>query len=598
MRTSIATVCLSGGLTEKLHACAAAGFDGVEIMEADLLAAFESPEEIQALCRRLGLSIDMYQPLRDIEGVSTGLFEENLRRAEAKFELMERLGTRLVLLCSNVATATVADETVAAAQLGALADLAAEHGIRIAYEALAWGRYVSDYRDAWRLVQLADRPNLGLCLDSFHILSRGHDPSEIESIDAEKLFFLQLADAPALDLDVLSWSRHHRLFPGEGAFDLVGFLGHVLRAGYDGPLSLEVFNDTFRQTDVRRTAQHAQRSLRWLADRAAAAGGWSTGRLAPAQPPLGVDFVEIAGQDLAAVDEMLDRLGFAFAGRHRSKPVRLWTAGDASIILNEQDRGLEPRIAALGLLVADAEAAAEHARGIGAPPVFRRISAGDQELPAVFAPDGTEVYWADGPASASWRAEFGGGLASADGLLGIVDHVNLTSPWQDFDETVLFGAGVLGLEAEASSEVPGPLGLVRSVVMRSADGAVRLAMNLAPPAAPALPRHLAIRVDDAVAVASAARQRGMEFLPVPDNYYDDLAARFALDPAFGARLRGLGLLFDRDDAGAFIHGYTPTIGGVFLEIVQRIDDYRGYGATDAPIRLAAQRVAALQLTSW
>lgn len=264
MRTSIATVCLSGSLTDKLHACAEAGFDGVEIMDTDLLVSYESPEEIRALCSRLGLSIDLFQPFRDFEGVEDDLLADNLRRAEAKFRLMERLGADTVLVCSNAGTATVDDDERVAQQLGQLADLASSYGIRIAYEALAWGRYVNDYRHAWRLVELADRPNLGTCLDSFHILARGHDPSAIEDIPGEKIFFLQLADAPQLDMDVLSWSRHHRLFPGEGSFDLTQFLTHVLRAGYTGPLSLEVFNDTFRQTDVVSTAAHARRSLTWL----------------------------------------------------------------------------------------------------------------------------------------------------------------------------------------------------------------------------------------------------------------------------------------------------------------------------------------------
>src|SRR5690606_39438957 len=166
----------------------------------------------------------------------------------------------------------------------------------------------------------ADRPNLGVCLDSFHILSRGHDPAAIEEIPAEKIFFLQLADAPELDMDVLSWSRHHRLFPGEGDFDLVDFMTHVVRAGYRGPWSLEVFNDTFRQTDTVRTAVHAHRSLVWLADRTAAANAWDDGRLGEAQTATGLDFVEIAGADLAEVDELLAQLGFAFEGRHQSKP--------------------------------------------------------------------------------------------------------------------------------------------------------------------------------------------------------------------------------------------------------------------------------------
>lgn len=594
MRTSIASVCLSGGLVEKLHACAEAGFDGVEIMDADLVAAYESPEEIRALCHRLGLTIDLFQPFRDFEGVDDQTFTDNMRRARAKFEVMQRLGADMMLLCSNVATATVPDFDVAATQIGALADLAAEYGIDIAYEALAWGRYVSDYRDAWDIVQRADRANLGVCLDSFHILSRGHDPAAIEEIDPDKLFFLQLADAPNMDMDVLSWSRHHRLFPGEGDFDLIDFLSHVILAGYRGPLSLEVFNDTFRQTDVTRTAAHALRSLRWLYDRTAAQNDWSALQLDAPQPPRAVDFVEVSGEDLSAVERTLSQLGFSFGGRHRTKAVRLWEAGDARVILNEQVRTPGSRLVGLGFEVGDAAAAARRAQAIGAPQVFRRTYAGDYELPAVASPDGTEVYWNSQSAADSWLDEFEGRVPLADaaaepGLRGVIDHLNVAYPWQEFDEAVLFNTSVLALDSAPPSEVPGPRGLVRSQVMRTRDGAVRLAMNLAPPTAPELPRHVAIRVDDAVAAARRARARGLAFLPMPSNYYDDLDARFGLEPELLAELRELDLLYDRDAQGSFIHFYTPTIGDIFFEIVERRGDYDGYGAASAPVRLAAQR---------
>lgn len=588
MKTSVATVCLSGGLVEKIHACAAAGFDGVEIMDADLVAAPESPEEIRALCDRLGVRIDMFQPFRDAEGVDDDTFADNLRRASAKFDIMERLGTDLMLLCSNAGTATTGDEDVIVRQLAAIADLAAERGIRIAYEALAWGRYVDDYGDAWRLVERADRPNLGICLDSFHILSRGHDPAGIEQIPSEKIFFLQLADAPALDMDVLQWSRHHRLFPGEGDFDLTRFLGHVLRAGYSGPLSLEVFNDTFRQTDVVRTAAHARRSLTWLADRTAAENGWSDSRLAEPQDAHGVDFVEVAGGDLHEVDQLLGQLGFAFRGRHRSKPVRLWSAGEARIVLNEQIRSAEPRLSGLGLTVDDARAASARAASLGAAPVYRRTYSGEVELRAVASPDGTEVYWNDRDPEQSWIREFEGGTDES-AFSGEIDHVNVSYPWQEFDEAVLFMSSVVGLDSDQAADVPGPRGLVRSQVMRSRDGIVRLPMNLAPPTAPVPHRHIAIRVDDAVDVARRARENGLTFLPIPQNYYDDLQARFALETDLLDTIRSLGLLYDRDGDGDFIHFYTPTFGGLFLEIVERRGGYDGYGAPGAPVRLSAQR---------
>ena len=599
MRTSIATVCLSGTLRDKLHAAAAAGFDGVEVFEPDLVAAPESPEEIAAMARRLGLSLDLYQPFRDAEGVTEEEFSRVLHRARSKFELMKRLGIDTMLVCSNVATATVDDDEVSAGQLRRLGELAAEHRVRIAYEALAWGTYVDDYRRSWRIVELADHDAVGVCLDSFHILSRGHDPAAIEEIPGSKIFYLQLADAPDLTLDVLSWSRHHRLFPGEGAWDLGVFVGHVLRTGYSGPLSLEVFNDVFRQTDVDRTARQARRSLTWLEDLVArqATGTslpQSLARLPEVAQPVGLDFVEVRAEDTGEVDVLLGQLGFTFRGRHRSKDARLWTEGPARVVCNEQHaRDRSPTLAAVGFEVESPSVSAARARDLRASPVYRRTLASELELPAFRAPDGTEVFLgpttADG--EASWVPEFEGGHDPRGSLLTGVDHVNLAEPWQCFDEAVLFYSSVLGLTPSAGQEVPSPHGLVRSQVVRSDSGGCRLALNVAPLAwdeAGTFPQHVAFGTDDIVGVARRAVDRGLVPLAIPQNYYEDLLARFDLSVAEVGRLAELGLLYDRDATGDFTHFYTATVGNVFLEVVQRRGGYDGYGAPNAGVRLAAQ----------
>ena len=589
MRTSIATVCLSGSLEDKMTACAEAGFDGIEVFEPDLVATHVSPEEVRARAERLGLTLDLYQPFRDFEGVTEDLLADNLRRAEARFRVMQRLGIDTVLVCSNVATATVDSDDVSAAQLRRLGDLAASYGVRVAFEALAWGRYVDDYRRAWRIVELADHPAVGVCLDSFHILSRGHDPAEIEKIPGDRIFFVQLADAPALSMDVLSWSRHHRLFPGEGDFDLAAFVGHVCRTGYDGPLSLEVFNDTFRQTDTLGTAVHALRSLVALADRTARTEQAALPTIPALAAPVAVDFVEIRAEDTSEVEVVLEQLGLGFRGQHRTKPVRLWSAGEVRIVLNEQyAHGVAPRVAALGLQYDDVDAAEARAEALGVGRVPRRVQAGEQRLPAFAAPHGVELFLAPAAAEPAWTEEFEHGVAGDDALHRTVDHVNLLSTWEEHDETVLFHSTVLGLEAGATTEVASPQGLVRSRVMRTASGAVRLPLNVLPALVDTHPEHVALACSDVVAVARRARERGMRFLPIPANYYDDLAARFGLDEELLDVLREHQLLYDRSPAGEFLHFYTRRVGGVFFEVVQRIDGYDGYGADSAPVRLAAQ----------
>ncbi|PNI08840.1 4-hydroxyphenylpyruvate dioxygenase [Arthrobacter sp. AFG7.2] len=620
MRTGIATVCLSGTLKEKMQACAIAGFDGIEIFEQDLVTSPLSPENVRTMAADLGLGLDLYQPFRDFDGVTPDLLKANLRRAEAKFKLMSRLGMDTILVCTNVATATIDDDGLRASQLSELAELAGDHGVKVAYEALAWGKYVNDYEHAYRLVEMVDHPNLGTCLDSFHILSRDWDTAPIEKIDAEKIFFVQVADAPKLSMDVLSWSRHYRVFPGEGQFELAKFMGHVVRAGYTGPVSLEVFNDVFRQSDVDRTAVDAMRSLIWLEEQSAnwlaagpegaASSGAASRRRYPMElatlpkvsEPAGFNFAEVKADDTVQLEKLLGQLGFAFEGRHRTKDVQLWTMGQARVIINEQAAShAEPAIAALGFDVASPVIASARAQQLKAPVVARRVQADEEVFQGIAAPDSTEIFLCQGSpdGTAAWTHEFGEGLErTGQAQNAVIDHVNLAQPWQHFDEAVLFYTSALALEPQPFAEVPSPSGLVRSQVMQTSDAAVRLVLNLAPAQQAAVQgtqtvrktyqEHIAFAVDDLVATARAAQDRGLEFLQIPANYYEDLDARFDLEPGFLATLKELNLLYDRDADGEFLHFYTATVGSVFFEMVERRGNYDGYGAPNAPVRHAVQ----------
>ncbi|MFW9085409.1 bifunctional sugar phosphate isomerase/epimerase/4-hydroxyphenylpyruvate dioxygenase family protein [Pseudomonas sp. P2758] len=264
MQRSIATVSLSGTLPEKLEAIAAAGFDGVEIFENDLLYYDGSPREIKQMCADLGIAITLFQPFRDFEGCRRDRLARNLERAERKFDLMQELGTDLVLVCSNASPDSIGDQQVLIDDLRLLAEHAGARGLRIGYEALAWGRHVNTYQQVWDIVRQADHPSLGVLLDSFHTLSLKGDPRAIAEIPGDKIFFVQMADAPILAMDVLEWSRHFRCFPGQGEFDLPGFLAPIIQSGYTGPLSLEIFNDGFRAAPPRANAADGLRSLLYL----------------------------------------------------------------------------------------------------------------------------------------------------------------------------------------------------------------------------------------------------------------------------------------------------------------------------------------------
>ncbi|MCR6482930.1 TIM barrel protein [Amycolatopsis sp. OK19-0408] len=591
-RRSIATVCLSGTLEDKLTAAARAGFDGVEIFENDLVASSWPAKEIGEHCAELGLSIDLYQPFRDFEAVPPDVLARNLRRAELKFDVMAALGADTMLVCSSVSPDAVDDDDLAAEQLHLLADRAAARGIRIAYEALAWGRFVNTYEHSWRIVRRAAHPALGLCLDSFHILSRGSDPAAIRTIPGEKLFFLQLADAPRLQMDVLQWSRHHRLFPGQGAFDLTAFTGHVLAAGYRGPLSLEVFNDVFRQADPAPAAVDAMRSLLVLQE---SLGGTD---LPPAPALAGPAFVELAVDDTAEPElaKALHGLGFAETGHHRSKPVRLWQQGDARILLNGSAPAGGASVGAVAVESADPAGSARRAQRLLAPILPRGHRADEADLSAIAAPDGTSVFFCR-TAGESWLGDFT--VTSAPGpSAGVtgIDHLALTQPFDHFDEAALFYRAVLGLAPEPVTEFAAPFGLVRSRTVADPSGRVRVALESAllrrGDWAPGVrePQRITLSTVDALASARRMRELGAPLLEIPANYYDDLDARLA--PPLLPELREQSVLYDRDEHGELLHFCTVVLGGrVFFEVVQRVGGYAGDGAVNAPVRMAAQRRA-------
>jgi 4-hydroxyphenylpyruvate dioxygenase len=294
---------------------------------------------------------------------------------------------------------------------------------------------------------------------------------------------------------------------------------------------------------------------------------------------------------------MLAQLGFTFRGQHRRKPVTLRSAGDARIIINTQrSRGITAEVSGFGIQDPDAALGTRRATALKAPAVPRHHTSDEQPLHGFTAPDATEVFFGTTSSEPAWAPEFGNGNKPADtGLVTGIDHINLAQPWQAFDESVLFYTSTLNLQARPGTEVPSPMGLVRSQVLRTDDGAVRLALNIVPHGlenttdrALAYPEHIAVHTDDIVALARRAVGAGMEFLAVPNNYYEDLAARFGLDAATLGQLQELNLLYDRDEHGEFLHFYTETVGTMFLEVVQRRGGYDGYGAPNAPVRLAAQ----------
>lgn len=610
---AIATVCLSGALDEKFEAIAAAGFKAVEIFENDLTSFDRSPREIRAMADALGLQIAVYQPFRDFEGMPDDLRAKTFARAERKFDLMQELGCDLLMVCSNVSPQSIGGIDRAARDLRELAERAAARGMRVGFEALAWGRHINDYRDAWEAVRRADHPALGLVLDSFHVLSRGTDLNAMRSIPGDRIFLVQLADAPKLDMDYLSWSRHFRSFPGQGELPVIDFMRALQTTGYDGLVSLEIFNDEFRAGAARRVATDGRRSLIQLFDDLRRGDTSANKLLPPRAESRGVEFIEFALDEAAAArfEKVLASLGFRKAGVHRSKPVTRWAQGAINIIINLDKQGFAhsyniahgASVCAICLRVNDAAAAVARAQALLDKPFQQAVGPGELFIPAVHGLGGSLLYFVDDSSDLGkwWNIDFAEAESSATPDAGLisVDHIAQSMFYDEMLNWILFYTSLLDVTPMKAEDVIDPGGLVRSQALQSPNGDLRIVLNASQSSRTLSSRflseffgsgvqHMAFATKDIRATAKALRANGAAILPIPENYYADLKARGDLSAEEADDLRAHGILYDRNAGGEFLHLYMPAFDDrFFFEIVER-RGYGGYGAANSFVRLAAQ----------
>ena len=616
MKTSIATVSISGALDAKLRAIADAGFSGAEVFENDLLSTHLSAREIAAMMGDLGLACTMFQPFRDLEGLPAAQRARAFDRLERKFDVMEELGTDLLLVCSSCSPQAEGDRGRILADLAEAGERAAARGLRIGYEALAWGRHVNDHREAWSLVRDVDHPALGLVLDSFHSLSRKIPSSSIGDIRADKLFIVQVADAPLLDMDYLGWSRHFRCMPGQGEFPLDDWAEAIRKIGYDGYWSLEIFNDRFRAGSASGVALDGYRSLRLL-ETGIAAPSSAQAAMPPRAVPQAVEFIEFAAshEEAETLGTMLRPLGFRPTARHRTKDVTRWQQGPINLVINCEPEGLAhsfdivhgASVCAIGLAVADVPGALARADALRVPRFDQAIGPDEWPIPSVRAVGGSLLYLVDAATrEAMWAHEFPTPLEPADPApqLTAIDHVAQTMQFEEFLTWLLFYVSLFDLTKTPQLEIADPMGLVQSQAVESRDRAVRFTLNgsLAHQSLSsrfiqnyfgAGVQHIAFACTDIFAAADAAIAAGLPSLEIPRNYYDDLEARWGLDPDLIEAMAARNILYDRtaEPDGSeteYFQLYSRAFARrVFFELVER-RGYAGYGAVNAPIRLAAQ----------
>jgi sugar phosphate isomerase/epimerase len=182
------------------------------------------------------------------------------------------LDSRVLLACSSTSAHGTGEASSLKKDLQKLAMLAVPYRIRIAYEALSWGRHINQLAQAAEVVQDADRANLGLAVDSFHVLANEGSVEGLDAVDPAKVFLVQLSDflwhETRTPQDRIETARHYRVFPGEGVHSgqVATLVQRLDEMGYRGDYSFEVFNDDYRALPLSTVSARARRAAKWVTD--------------------------------------------------------------------------------------------------------------------------------------------------------------------------------------------------------------------------------------------------------------------------------------------------------------------------------------------
>ena len=266
------TITLAGPLEAKLQAVRNAGFTQVMLSARDIVGHPLGLDAAVQAVRDSGLRVTGFQVLRDFEGLSGHLHGYKVDIAKQMIGMARALGAKVLLVCSSTSQHATGDLDAIARDLRKLAMLAIPHGIKIAYEALSWGRHLNEYHQSWDVVPRADCPNLGLGIDSYHIVAMQTPVDALDDIDPDKVYLVQLADfmwnEVRTEQERIDTARHFRVFPGEGVHSaaLTELVLKLDRIGYRGDYSFEVFNDDYQQLPLPYVAQRALNSAVWLAE--------------------------------------------------------------------------------------------------------------------------------------------------------------------------------------------------------------------------------------------------------------------------------------------------------------------------------------------
>jgi 4-hydroxyphenylpyruvate dioxygenase len=618
MSITIATTTVSGDLVSKFDKIADAGFRNIELYEPDFIGFSGSAADVAVLAKNRGLNIQMLQPFADLEGFSGVAKTRAFDRLEQKFNLMQALNSKLLLVCSNCSQHASGRNEDIMSDLHKLASRAEERDVRIAYLALPWAAHIKTELHAYELIKQIDHPNLGLCLNSRLTLGDGSRPARVKDIDGKYIFHVQLSDMLRTNDNLPLLNNQFGVLPGQGNLNISGLVRLLTNNRYKGSWSSSdvgsrrsfdngssAATDAFRALvnvldEVRSNTPNADFEIPELTERVYASG---------------FEFIEFAVDEESrnTLTNLLTSLRFRKERRHLTKSVELWRQGSINIVVNSDKAGYAraafdkhgATVCDMGLRVQDAEKTVKRAMALGSPEFSQPLGTGELNIPAIEGVGGNVVHFIDEKSDLHhvWDIEFKptkiDEVKQPAGLRRI-DHVAQTMRYDEMQSWLLYYTSTFEMQKTSIVDVVDPSGVVASQAIRSPEGEVRLNLNgvegsntiggnfLADSVGAGV-QHIAFLTDDIFETSNLLAEAKFQRLEISPNYYSNLHNEFGLSVELVQQLKSGNILYSQHDDGEYFQIYSQSIfNGLFFEVVERRNRYDGYGAENAPIRLAAQ----------
>ena len=469
----------------------------------------------------------------------------------------------------------------------------------------------SNFNNILRKIISIKNPSFYLTINSKNILMDGSQPSLINQIPLSLIDHVQLTDISKYISSEDQISNLSELLPNEGVLDLKSFIKIFLKKNFKGSVSVANNNILNNKANLIKDANRAFVSV--FDD--VVSSDISLNNLNIKIPPKinlnGFEFLEftVFGEDHTSLVKMLKKLSFRKERIHKTKNVELWRQGSINILINFEKNSFAeqvylkngPSVCDIAIKVKDAIQTIDRAKKLGIKEHSQSVSVGELKIPAIKGVDGSVIHFIDQKSNLFqlWNLDFNylkpepiqpSGLRS-------IDHISQSMKEEEMRSWLFFYLSNFNMYKTTQLDLVSSKGIIKSQAISSPEGEVRLNLNgsnnsqtiagsfMTNKTGSSI-QHIAFNTDDIFETVNILSENKFPFLQIDKKYYSQLQNKYDLDEKTLNNLKSNNILYDKNEFGEFFQIYSePIFTGFFFEIVQRKQNYKGYGESNATHRI-------------